>query len=380
MQTSIYVGIKYACNSAPSCVRPDLRPVDDVISPVCVAIAILNMRQGLCAVLPGLRAALATQLLQSSACAARKLHATSATALKCGFIGLGHMGSRMAAHLMEAGHSLVLFDDNRLALDRAVQTADQLSQAAKPGSPAVGVTAEAVLSPAAVATAPGEDLPRQHGAVDAGCTCVCMCVCGGGVRVEGGEGEPGTALLRKHRLAARRMRTVTHTCSCANAAAAGVSVLFTMLPSVNACRNVYLGPRGILSPKSGAPLTLSSCRGRGGAEQPWGHTGHAGQLMAHSPLVSRVALEADALFPPNPLPAASSPTPLPKGIHVPILVDCSSVDPATARMVAARVAATTMAPGAASAASVLPSALPANHPVMLDAPVTGTVGGAEHGG
>eukprot|EP00883_Tetradesmus_obliquus_P002558 jgi/Sobl393_1/12747/SZX65932.1 len=51
----------------------------------------------------------------------------SAAALghKVGFIGLGKMGSRMVNHLLDAGTNVVAFDQNRLALNRAKDVAQQ---------------------------------------------------------------------------------------------------------------------------------------------------------------------------------------------------------------------------------------------------------------
>ena len=96
-----------------------------------------------------------------------------------GFIGLGHMGSKMVQHLLNSGHDMVVSDSNRLAMSRITQVTKG--------------------SKGSIET---RDLPADI------------------------SSDPD------------------------------VSVVFTMLPSADAVRSVYLGEKGLLQGSSGvmAPL------------------------------------------------------------------------------------------------------------------------------
>ncbi|WIA21939.1 hypothetical protein OEZ85_004305 [Tetradesmus obliquus] len=64
-------------------------------------------------------------LAGSSAAFGVRMFSAAALGHKVGFIGLGKMGSRMVNHLLDAGTNVVAFDQNRLALNRAKDVAQQ---------------------------------------------------------------------------------------------------------------------------------------------------------------------------------------------------------------------------------------------------------------
>ena len=49
----------------------------------------------------------------------------ASAAAKVGFIGLGHLGARMVPRLLDAGHDVVLHDNNKLAVMRALEIGEQ---------------------------------------------------------------------------------------------------------------------------------------------------------------------------------------------------------------------------------------------------------------
>ncbi|GFR44286.1 hypothetical protein Agub_g5495 [Astrephomene gubernaculifera] len=182
--------------------------------------------------------------------------AASTCSGKVGFVGLGAMGLRMAKHLLAAGHNLLVYDSNHLAVESlleeaaAVRTGSETSSSCSfshlPGG-RWGI-AEALRSPAEIAETPG------------------------------------------------------------------VGVVFTMLSGPDAARRVYLGSKGLLAPQGG--------------------------------IVPRV------------------------------LVDCTTLDPPTARELAGRVRAAAVNVDKAGAPL---QGLPAQSPTLLDAPVTGGIVGADAG-